>query len=413
MTAGVKDALASLLARERRRLVALLARHLGLAHLALAEDAVQQACVQALQTWPRDGEPANPAAWLYRVAQRGAIDQLRLDRHRVDWPEDEADLPRLAPIDARLQGELDDDELALLFAACHPALPAASQVLMALRVLGGFELAVLAPLFFSTEAALAQRLARARRELAGCELTLPAGAELPPRREAVLTALALGFHQGQQAAARDAGSDALQVCWEAIRLARALAAHPATAAAEADALAAMLLLHGARLTGRTDAAGDIVPLPGQARDRWDGGLIRLGFTHLAASQRGAHLSRWHLLAGIAAEHARAPRYEATDWTAIVRYYEALLPLDPSAAPRLGYAIALAEAGSAAIALVQLHAMQADVPAALQAHHAAALSRAAERAGDLKLARTALAQAIAAAPHPAEALRLQRRLEALS
>jgi RNA polymerase sigma-70 factor, ECF subfamily len=408
----MSDALAALLARERRRLVALLARHLGLAHLALAEDAVQQACLQAVQTWPRDGEPANPAAWLYRVAQRAAIDQLRLDRHRADWPEDEAELPLLAPLQGRMAGELDDDELALLFAACHPALPAASQVLLALRVLGGFELAALAPLFFSTEAALAQRLARARRELAGCDLALPAGAELPPRREAVLTALALGFHQGQQAAARGTGSEALQVCWEAIRLARALAAHPATAAAEADALAALLLLHGARLTGRSDAAGDIVPLPGQARDRWDGGLIRLGFAHLSASQRGTCLSRWHLLAGIAAEHARAPQYDATDWAAIVGYYEALLPLDPSAAPRLGHAIALAEAGAPQAALVRLRAMQGDVPAALRAHHAAAQSRAAERLGDWALARSALREAIAAAPHPAEAQRLQRRLDAM-
>lgn len=414
------NALEALLARERRRLVALLARHLGLAQLALAEDAVQQACLQAVQTWPRDGTPSNPAAWLYRVAQRAAIDQLRLDRHRAAWPEDEAELPQLQPLPGRLAGELDDDELALLFAACHPALPAASQVLLALRVLGGFELAALAPLFFSTEAALAQRLARARRDLAGCELALPAGAELPPRREAVMTALALGFHQGQQAAAREArelggeaGNKALDVCWEAIRLARALAAHAATAAPEADALAAMLLLHGARLTGRTDAQGDIVPLPGQARDRWDAGLIRLGFAHLAASQRGSSLSRWHLLAGIAAEHARAPRYEATDWAAIVGYYEALLPLDPSAAPRLGHAIALAEAGAPQAALRRLRAMGDEVPAALRAHHAAALSRAAERAGDLALARSALQQAIAAAPHPAEALRLQRRLAELS
>jgi RNA polymerase sigma-70 factor (ECF subfamily) len=404
--------LPALLQRERRRLVALLARRLGLSHLARAEDAMQQACLRALQTWPRDGVPDAPAAWLFRVAQRAALDALRGDRHLADWPQDEAALPRQAPLPGRLAGELDDDELALLFAACHPALPPASQVLLALRVLGGFELAALAPLFFSSEAALAQRLARARRELAGCSLGLPGGSELPPRREAVLTTLTLAFHQGQQAAARAGHADPLAICWEAIRLARALAAHPATAAAEADALAALLLLHGARLSGRSDANGDIVPLQGQARDRWDAGLIRLGFAHLAASQRGGLCSRWHLLAGIAAEHARAPNYAATDWAAIVGYYESLLTLDGSAAPRLGHAIALAEAGSPGRALVLLQSLADALPEALRAHHAAARARAHERAGDCGAAAQALREAIAAAPHPAQARQLQARLAEL-
>ncbi|MFY9510620.1 MAG: sigma factor, partial [Rubrivivax sp.] len=158
-----------LLAQERRRVVAQLARSLGLAHLALAEDALQTAQLRALELWPQQGVPDNPAAWLYRVARHAAIDTLRQDGRHEAWPDDAADprLPALPAAEGRFAGELDDDELALLFAACHPLLPAASQVALALRTLAGLELATLAPLLFSNEAALAQRLARARDTLAG------------------------------------------------------------------------------------------------------------------------------------------------------------------------------------------------------------------------------------------------------
>lgn len=409
--------LAPLLAREQRRVVALLARQLGLGCLALAEDAVQTAALRALEHWPRDGLPERPAAWLYRVAQRWALDQLRAAGRHVSLPDDDAGLlPPHPPPDGRFAGELDDDELALLFAACHPDLPPATQVLLALRCTLGLSLAQLAPLLFTQEAALAQRLARARARLAGQALTLPAGAELAPRREAVLTALSLAFHQGQLAAGR-AGSpastpEAHDACWEAIRLARALAAHPASAAPEADALAALLLLHGARLSGRIDAHGDLIPLAGQPRERWDAGMIRLGLRHLAASQRGEQLTRWHLQAGIAAEHALAPAPEATRWPVIVRFYELLLALDPSQAPRLGHAIALAEAGDTEGARDRLHHLLPDLPDALRAHGLAALARAAEQAGDLSTAVRWLGEAVACAPDAAQARLLQARARQL-
>jgi RNA polymerase sigma-70 factor (ECF subfamily) len=415
--------------------VAHLARSLGLGHLALAEDAFQTAALRALERWPREGVPDAPGAWLYRVARNAAIDMLRVDGRHEPLPEtDDAAALRAPPApEGRFAGELDDDELALLFAACHPALPPASQVTLALRTIGGHELAVLAPLLFTTEAALAQRLARARTQLAGQRLQVPAGHELPARLESVLTTLALMFHQGQLASGRqgeprgagtpgdrenqtrqgqvrpEAPQGAMAPCWEAIRLARAVAAHPATAAPESDALAALLLLHGARLTGRIDEHGDIVPLRGQPRDRWDAGMLRLGFAHLAASQRGTRLTRWHLLAGIAGEHALAPDADGTDWHAIVRYYDRLVALDPSHAPRLGHAIALAEAGNADEARRRLLTLVAKVPDALKAHTLAALARACTRLGDDAGAQAWLALAIAAAPHPADARQLARQL----
>jgi RNA polymerase sigma-70 factor, ECF subfamily len=421
--------IAQLVAREGRRVVARLARRLGLAHLALAEDAVQVAVMRALERWPAGGVPAQPEGWLYRVAQHEAIDQLRRSARELPLPDADEDLGMLdgalgtaggggGRIDGaaliaheprpagRFAGELDDDELALLFAACHPSLPQATQVALALRSLVGLPLAVIADGLLTNETALAQRLARARTLLAGVTLELPAGRELPPRREAVLTALALMFRAGMQRESR-------ALAWEAIRLARALAAHRATAFADADALAALLLLHGARLTGRFDADGDIVPLPGQPRDRWDAGMLRMGFAHLHAAQRGERLSRWHVQAGIAAEHAGAADHDHTDWPAIVRWYQLLVRLDPSPAPRLGHAIALAESGEAAGAKALLAELLPRVPATLRAHTLAALARAHERLGEAAAAREHLAAAVAAAGNEADARLLARRLETLS
>jgi RNA polymerase sigma-70 factor (ECF subfamily) len=430
-------ALPLLLAERRRPLVARLAHALGLAHLALAEDAVQVACLRALERWPVDGVPAKAAAWLYRVAWHHAIDQLRHDGRHEPWPDDDSgelawpagcagEPVAVEPARGRLQGELDDDELALLFAACHPQLPPTTQVALALRALAGLELAAIAPALFCSEAALAQRLARARRLLAGEALAVPAGAELAGRRESVLTALFVMFLSGQQAAGRCTGdpvggqaaadpgrrAQGLALCWEAIRLARALAAHGASAHADADALAATLVLHGARLSGRFDDAGDIVPLPGQPRDRWDQGLVRLGLRHLQAAQRAERLSRWHLLAGIAAEHATAPDHDRTDWLAVVRWYEWLLRIDPSPAPRLGHAIALAEAGSPRQALALLEQLEPALPAALRAHLRAAQARALQRLGQLEPACRRLDDAIACAPGAADARLLARRRDAL-
>jgi RNA polymerase sigma-70 factor, ECF subfamily len=441
--AEVRAALqAALQGATRRRLLARLLRSLGLSHLALAEDALQTAALRALEAWPRQGLPQQPAAWLYTVARHEAIDALRSGARLaplpgpVDGEEDDADaaLARLAAPPApagRLAGELADEELALLFACCHPALPQAQQVALALRHVSGLALAPLAAVLLCSEAALAQRLARAREALAqlaavgadgrGAALALPAGAELPARREAVLTVLVLAFHAGARACGRtgragdraSAADDPSWLCWESIRLVRALAAHPASAHADADAAAAMLLLHGARLTGAVDDEGQLLMLPGQARDRWDAGLIRLGLQHLRAAQRAERLSRWHLMAAVAAEHALAPDWAGTQWPAIVQAYDSLLRIDGSPAPRLAHAIALAEAGEAAAALARLQALQPELPPPLQAHGLAAQARALERLGQVAAAQALLLQAAAHAPHPADAAVLRRRAAGLA
>ena len=401
-------------ATQRGRVVAHLARSLGLPHLGLVEDAVQTACLRAWQTWPLHGVPHNPAGWLYRVARHEAVDALRVAGRHDNWPEDgpagEAvlGLPSQSAPEGRFAGELDDEELALLFTACHPAVPVASQVALALRVMAGLDLATLAAGLLCSEAALAQRLARAREALSGQRMQVPAGHELAPRRESVLTVLSLAFHAGARARARQVGGEVASLCWEAIRLARSLAAHPVAAHPDADALAAMLLLHGARLTGQHDAQGHIVLLPGQPRDRWDAGMVRMGLAHLQRASQAQSLSRWHLLAGIAAEHATAADYAQTDWPAIVGYYELLLKLDPTAAPRLAHAVAVAEAGEPQRALTLLQALAPEVPAALAPHLLAAQARAHQRLGHREEAKKLLLQAQALAPHEAEARALGRR-----
>jgi RNA polymerase sigma-70 factor (ECF subfamily) len=403
------DALEATLRHSRGRIVAHLARSLGLAQLALAEDAVQTAALRALETWPAQGVPANPGGWLYRVARHAAIDRLRAEARFEALPDNDGPVVLALPAaPQRLAGELDDDELALLFALCRPEIPLPTQVALALRALGGLELDAIADGLLTTPAALAQRLARARTELRDADLGLPAGPELAARREAVLSALLLMFNAGWQGR----GDDPKALCWEAIRLARAVAAHPWAAHPDADALAALLLFHGARLTGRIDAAGDIVPLPGQPRDRWDMGLVRMGFAHLQRGQRATQLSRFHLQAGIAGEHAIAPDYARTNWRHVLNYYEALVELDPSAAPRLGHAIALAEAGSPQEARLLLEALLPEVPAPLRAHTLAALAHALARLGENAIARARLAEAIVGAPSDADRRLLQRRAEAL-
>lgn len=397
--------LGALLREHQGRLVARLARSLGLAHLALAEDAVQTAALRALDHWPREGRPANPAGWLYRVAQRVAIDALRHDAPQQPLDDDDnAALPAPA-VTERFAGELDDDELALLFAACHPALPIESQVALALRALRGFDLALIAEGLLTSPAALAQRLARARALLRDVPLAVPAGHELAARRDAVLHALLLMFNTGWQAAAEPAR----ELCWDAIRLARALAAHAAAAHPDADALAALMLLHGARLTSRHDEAGERVPLPGQPRERWDQGMLKLGIAHLARARRAVALSRWHLQAGIAAEHAMAADYASTRWPQIVGCYEALRQIDGSAAPRLSHAIALAEAGQPRAARDMLESLLPAVPDALRPHTHAALSHALLRLGERDAARAQLALSIAHARNSADRRLLERRM----
>jgi RNA polymerase sigma-70 factor (ECF subfamily) len=407
------------------RLVGVLTRTHRLADPSHAEDAVQHAMLQALRLWPSAGLPAQPVAWLTTVARHHLLDALRaqgrvgsIDPTPDDTPGD-ARRPRmpeplLSPPEPAASGEVTDDELALVFACCDPALPVASQLALALKTVCGFNLREIAAGLLSDEAAVAQRLARARRILAARRqpVALPAGVDLPPRRDAALQAIHLLFNEGYAATTGEGPAQRPDLCREAIRLARALAAHPAAAHPDADALAATLLMQGAWLGVRVDPQGDWRLLDEHDRSQWDPAMIAAGLAHLQRAQRAPALSVWHLRAGIAAEHATAPSLATTRWDVILRHYEALVTLDPSPGTRLARAVALAHADGPEPARAPLLALLPDLPPGLQAHGQAALAEVLRRLDRRDEARRALDAAVALAPTSAARRLLERRRASL-
>lgn len=344
---------------EYGRIVAQLTRTYGLASLERAEDAVQMAMVQALKRWPTHGTPQNAAAWLFEVSRNALIDALRRDGKQTDMPDDLA-IEGMQD-STRFDKELGDDELALLFAICEPTLPIQAQIALALKALCGFSLGEIAAGLLTNESALAQRLARARKQITAHQIRLevPAPADLPVRRAAVMSALYLMFNEGFHSVS-DKDLMRPSICLEAIRLTRLLASHPGIGTPEAHALAALLLLHGARIDGRIDAGGEFVLLRDQPRERWNQSMIALGMQHLDRARAGP-LTSYHLQAGIASEHACATDFANTDWHTILGYYTHLIALDPTPVVQVGHAI-----GSA-----QVHGPQAGID--LVCKHLAALT----------------------------------------
>lgn len=346
--------------RESGRIVAALARSLGAGRLDLAEDLTQQALLQALRVWPYRGLPDDAAAWLFTTARRLAIDTVRRDatlRRHTDTIERELMARAPPPPTAHFTDELADDELRLLFMCAHPALSAEMRLTLILRVGCGLSTREIASGVLREEATVAQWLVRARKRVQeqGLSLDMPSSGELPSRLAPVLDALYLAFNEGHGAATGDALVRA-DICGEAVRLARLLADHPVAGRPEAQALAALLLFLLARLPTRTDAAGEIVLLADQDRSRWDGAAIAEGFARLQKAATGEHLSEFHLLAGIAAEHARAATFEDTDWAAILAYYDMLVAIAPSPVHRLNRAVAVAMTEGPARGLSELDAL---------------------------------------------------------
>jgi RNA polymerase sigma-70 factor (ECF subfamily) len=340
------------------RLVAALARRLGAGRIAVAEDAVQHALMQALSLWPFKGVPDKPEAWLSTVARNRALDLLRSESRSLTLAED---LMPFAPAseagEGRFDRELNDDELALLFAVCHPALSPEMRVTFALKTVCGLTVPQIASGLLSEPTTVAQRLVRARRQLEAVSMAIeaPPPDALPERAESVRTALYLMFSEGYSASSGEALVQP-EFCVEAVRLARALAAHPTTAGPASDALAALLALTAARLSTRVGPDGVAQLLEDQPRAEWDHGLIALGLAHLDRSARGDLLTIWHLRAEIASLHAMAPSAEDTDWPRIASVYEQLVVLDPSPMVELARAVAIARTEGPAAGLAALPAM---------------------------------------------------------
>lgn len=327
---------------ESGRLVAVLTRSLGVRRLALVEDVVQAALVQALETWSRRGVPEEPAGWLYRTARNLAIDALRRERTHAQA------LPRLAEdvdseacaLDARFGDEIGDEPLRLLFVCCHEAVPVESRVAIALRTLCGFSTGEIARALLTTEANVQKRIERARDRLRALDVDFdtPAAAQLRARLDAVLAVVYLLFSQGCHATHGDMPIRR-DLCDEARRLARMLAAHPVGDVPAVHALLALMCFHGARFDARVALDGTIVLLEEQDRSAWNWNDVREGMECLGRSAAGDELTRYHVEAGIAWEHCRAPTFADTDWERIAELYDMLDRIAPSPLNALNRAVA--------------------------------------------------------------------------
>jgi RNA polymerase sigma-70 factor (ECF subfamily) len=335
--------------REAGRMVSVLTRLFGVRHLALAEDVVQDAFRQALETWKFRGVPDDPSAWLMAAAKHRALDLLRRERTRRRFAPDLAlrldSEWTLAPVVDEVfdAGGLRDSQLRMMFSCVHPRLPEETQVALVLHLLCGFGIQETAAAFLKNPAGMEKRLGRAKKTLAASrELFDLRGAEdVAARQPAVLRAIYLLFNEGYHGASPQAAVRA-ELCDEALRLTALLLDNPPTATPEAQALAALCHFLRARLKARTDDAGELALLVDQDRSRWDPRHVAEGRRLLDRSARGEALTAYHLEAGIAALHAEAASLEATDWNGIVALYDTLLRLVPSPVVALNRAVAIAQ-----------------------------------------------------------------------
>ncbi len=348
-TAALHRRLDALWRMESPKLLARLVRITG--NIDIAEELAQDVLVTALERWPRDGMPDNPAAWLMQAAKHRGIDHVRqrqlharkqdeygieLELHGADMQGDDAQ--------GLADDDIGDDLLRLLFAACHPVLPMESRVALTLRLLGGLTTGEIARAFLQQEATVAQRIVRAKRTLGEKQVAfeVPRKAELPERLEAVLEVVYLVFNEGY-AATR--GEDWMRpaLCEEALRLGRVLAGLLANEP-EVLGLLALMELQASRMPARTDATGTPVLLAEQNRARWDRLQIQRGLQALLRAQRLGGANGMHALqAALAACHARARRFEDTDWQAIASLYARLMQVAPSPVVELNRAVAVGRA----------------------------------------------------------------------
>jgi len=335
----VTDAAAAVFREEYGRAVATLVRFLG--DITLAEEAVQDAFVVALETW--DVPPPNPGGWIVTTARRRAIDRFRRESTREQRHAQAALLA--APDEPAEVGAVRDDPLRLLFTCCHPALSTEAQVALTLRLLGGFEPPLVAKAFLVPKATMAQRIVRAKRKIRDARIPyrVPSEAELPDRLRGVLTVVYLIYTAGHSASGEALVDTSL--CTEAVRLARVLA-ELMPDEPEALGLLALLLLLQSRCRARTDADGSLVPLAGQDRSRWDPALVAEGQALVRRLLRRGQPGPYQIQAAIQAVHADG----VTDWAQVLALYDLLLALQPSPVVALNRAVALAEVAGPATAL---------------------------------------------------------------
>jgi RNA polymerase sigma-70 factor (ECF subfamily) len=397
---------------EAGRLVSVLTRIFGWRHFDLVEDMVQATLLEALASW-RVRVPDNPSGWVHRVAKNKILDALRRARVGQDvlgeWasarPAHAEGLDELF-VDA----EIEDSQLRMMFACCHPHLARENQVALTLKALCGFANAEIARALLVGEETVKKRLQRATRDLIDHQIALdpPAAGELAGRLDSVHQVLYLLFNEGYSSCK---GEMAIRtdLCEEAARLSHLLCCHSRFRTPAGDALLALMLFHAARVESRLDPCGSVLLLEDQDRGQWDQRLIRRAEELLARSAEGTVISAFHLEAAIACHHCTAKSFAETEWPAILRLYDALLTLQRSPVYLLNRAIVLAQIEGPEAGIRALD--QADQDPALRHYHLfdATLGEFYRRAGDLGAARQHLEAARQKTTSPFDRELIDRRL----
>ena len=360
---NVHQLVSHLFRHEAGKMAAVLTRMVGLRELQLAEDLVQDTLLQALHVWKIKGIPENPTAWLYTVTKRKAIDVIR---QRNTHAHIEAELAKafrsewtLAPTINRLfDDEIEDSQLRMMFACCHPSIPYESQIALVLKTLCGLSISEIAHSFLTQDETITKRLYRAREKIRaeGIELEQISVATIANRQNTVLHALYLLFSEGYNSTHPDK-LIRHDLCEEAMRLCLLLTKNKLTNSPDVNALLALMCLQASRAVARLDEKGNIVLLQDQNRTLWNKALIEKGYEFLDKSGEGQNYSEYHLEAAIAATHAQAKTFEQTNWSRIVELYQILLTLKPDPIVELNLAIALSKAQSVKVGLQKLQSIK--------------------------------------------------------
>jgi RNA polymerase sigma-70 factor (ECF subfamily) len=403
------------LAAARPQAVAALLRYFR--NLDMAEEAFQEAGLRAIERWPINGPPRDPAAWLIMVGRNFAIDTVRHNRRNQPLPADEL-ISNLDDAEAAIVERIDnsqyrDDILRLLFICCHPDLPATQQIAMALRLVSGLTVKEIARAFLVTEAAMEQRITRAKRRVAAAEVPFeaPGAVERSERLGAVVAMLYLVFNEGYSSSGDAAEAHVrTSLCEEAIRLTRmVLRLFPSEP--EVMGLLALMLLQHARATTRLDGDGGIVLLEDQDRAQWNQAMIAEGLAMVDKAMQHRRPGPYQLQAAIAAMHAHAKRAEDTEWNEIERLYAALERLQPSPVITLNRAVALSKSQGAAAALALIEPLAE--PLAGYFHFYGVKGAFHRQLGQINEARAAFDRAIALARTAAEAAHIRDHLDRLT